>query len=465
MTTTVVEVPAGIFVRRHRALTVGMVALIVLVAFEALAVATAMPEVGRALDGLGLYALAFSGAMAAGMIATVLGGRWGDLRGPVAPLWAGVAAFTAGLAVSGTASTMDVFVLGRFVQGFGGGMFQVALYVLVSRVYPANLHPKVFAALAAAWVVPSMVGPLIAGLVVEYLGWRWVFLGVPLLMAPAALLFWRGLASAAGGLASAAGELASAPAGGRAEDRAPIARRLGWAMLTATGAALTQYGAQYGGAVRGAGIALLAAGLALLALSLPRLLPPGTLRAGRGLPSVIALRGIVAGTVFGGEVYLPLMLHEERGLSLTQAGAVLTGGALAWSLASWIVGRKAYDRTLILRTGPLMIAAGLLLMALTVFTAVPVALAFAGEAVAGFGIGIVYPTLSVLVLELSAPGREGENSASMGVGEGVFTVMTVAAVGAIVAGLGASGPVYLACFALTALVAVTGALVAGRVKG
>ncbi|WP_449065065.1 MFS transporter [Planomonospora algeriensis] len=180
MTTTVLEPPPGIFARRHRAVTIGMVALIVLVAFEALAVATAMPVVGRELDGLGLYALAFSGALAAGMTATVLGGRWGDLRGPVVPLWTGVAAFVAGLLVAGTAPTMDVFVLGRFVQGFGGGLFQVALYVLVSRVYPARTHPKVFSVFAGAWVVPSMVGPAITGVVVEQLGWRWVFLGVPL---------------------------------------------------------------------------------------------------------------------------------------------------------------------------------------------------------------------------------------------------------------------------------------------
>ncbi|MEV0424418.1 MFS transporter [Streptosporangium canum] len=449
MTATTISTPVeGIFAQRYRALTVGMVALIVLVAFEALAVATAMPVVGRELDGLALYALAFSGALAAGMIATVLGGRWADIRGPVGPLWTGVGAFVAGLLIAGLAPTMDVFILGRFVQGFGGGIFQVSMYVLVSRVYPPAMHPKVFSVFAGAWVVPSMVGPAITGVVTEQLGWRWVFLGVPLLVVPAALLLWRGLSSA--------------PMDDHSEvsERSPILRRLGWAVLAAVGAALMQYG----GAARGVGLVLLVAGLLLLVLTLPRLLPPGTLRAARGLPSVITLRGIAAGTVFGGEVFLPLMLTQERGLSTTQAGMVLTGGALAWSLGSWVVGRKRYDRVMVLRTGPALIAAGLVLMALTVFAAVPVALAFVGEAVLGFGIGIVYPTLSVLVLELSRPGEEGENSASMGIGESVFTVVTVAVVGAIVAAFGAAGPVYLVCFALTALLASMGVLVAGRFR-
>ncbi|MFI7535598.1 MFS transporter [Streptosporangium sp. NPDC049376] len=450
MTSTVVEAPQeGMFAERYRALTVGMVALIVLVAFEALAVATAMPVVGRELDGIALYALAFSGALAAGMVATVLGGRWGDLRGPVAPLWTGIGAFAAGLVVAGIAPTMDVFVLGRFIQGFGGGIFQVALYVLVSRVYPAQMHPRVFSALAAGWVVPSMAGPLVAGVVVEHLGWRWVFLGVPMFVLPAALLLWRGLAVV--------------PEGEREAEtgkRTPIARRLGWAALTAVGAALMQYG----GAARGVGLVLLAAGLAVLALSLPRLLPPGTLRAARGLPSVIALRGVVAGTALGAEVFLPLMLTGERGLSPAAAGMVLTAGALAWAFASWVVGRGWIGRALILRAGPVMIALGIALMALTIFPEVPVALAVAGETIVGLGIGSVYPTLSVLVLELSKPGEEGENSASMGIGESVFTVVLVAVVGAIVAAFGASGPVYLACFALTALVAATGTFAGGRFR-
>ena len=111
----------------------------------------------------------------------------------------------------------------------------------------------------------------------------------------------------------------------------------------------------------------------------------------------------------------------------------------------------------------MLVATGLALMGLTVFAAVPVAGAFLGEIVLGLGMGIVYPTLSVLVLELSRPGEEGENSASLGVGESVYTVVAVAVTGAILAALGAAVFTYVLCFALTALMAATGALVAGRV--
>ncbi|MEU4539231.1 MFS transporter [Streptosporangium sp. NPDC023825] len=493
------EPPAGIFARSHRALTVGMVALISLAAFEYLAVATAMPVVADELDGHALYGLAFSGALAAGVIATVLGGWWGDRGGPVAPLWTGVAVFAAGLVVAGVAPTMDVFVAGRFVQGFGAGMLQVSMYVLVSRSYPADLHPRVFSIFATAWVVPSMVGPAITGVVVENAGWRWVFIGVTAILLPAALLLWRGLASAPmtkpEPVPVPVPESVSEPESGAVPGMTPvqgperppgarssIARRLGWALLVAAGAALMQYGASAltqsggthsggtasdgtasGGMASATGFVLLAAGLAMLVAALPRLLPPGTLRAARGLPSVISLRGIAAGAAIGGEAFLPLMLNEERGLSLTMAGLTLTGGALSWSFASWVVGRWRFDRVLVLRSGSVLIAVGLALMGLTVFGAVPVATAFVGEMALGLGMGIVYPTLSVLILELSPPGEEGENSASLGVAESVYTVVAVAITGALLAALGASAVVYVLCFGLTALMAATGVLVAGRV--
>ncbi|MEV0751548.1 MFS transporter [Streptosporangium sp. NPDC050280] len=509
MTTVMTDKPpAGIFARSHRALTVGMVALIFLAAFEYLAVATAMPVVADELDGHALYGLAFSGALAAGVVATVLGGWWGDRRGPVAPLWTGVAIFAVGLVVAGAAPTMDVFIVGRFVQGFGAGILQVSMYVLVSRSYPAELHPRVFSIFATAWVVPSMVGPAITGVVVENVGWRWVFIGVTGILLPAALLLWRGLASApmarpekaetepvsvsrpvpvsgagagpvmepvpgvgVGAAVSGAGAGAATEPGTATERpsgaRSSIARRLGWALLVAAGAALMQYGASAltgdGGTARGTGFVLLAAGLAMLIAALPRLLPPGTLRAARGLPSVISLRGIAAGAAIGGEAFLPLMLNQERGLSLTMAGLTLTGGALSWSFGSWVVGRKRFDRVVVLRSGSVLIATGLALMGLTVFAVVPVATAFLGEIILGLGMGIVYPTLSVLILELSPPGEEGENSASLGVAESVYTVVAVAITGALLAALGASVAVYVLCFGLTALMAATGAFVAGRV--
>ncbi|WP_246267725.1 MFS transporter [Nonomuraea typhae] len=424
---------------KRRALTTGLVAMVSLVAFEYMAVTVAMPRVARELGGLELYGLAFSGAMATGVIGTVLGGRWADLRGPLAPLWFGALAFAGGLGLAGGAQSMEMLIAGRLVQGFGGALVQVSLYVVVGRVYPEHLHPKIFSLFATAWVVPSMVGPAIAGGVVETVGWRWVFLGVPVLTAVAAVFLYRGLA----------GQPVS---GGQVESSPGMLGKLGWAAVTAVGAGLMQYGSK-------GETALLVTGLIVLALALPRLLPAGTLRAAKGLPSVVALRGLATGAFFAAEVIIPLMLTTQRGLSTVEAGLALTGGALTWSFASWLQGREVFSRLTNLVGGTSLIALGLLLMGAVAFDPVPVWVAYVSWIVGGFGIGLVYPTLSVLTLELSAPAEQGANSSSLQVGEMIFSVVAVAITSALFTAL-ASG--YWSVFAATLVMALAGIWVAPR---
>src|SRR6185312_4969112 len=142
---------------------------------------------------------------------------------------------------------------GRVVQGFGGGLVVVALYVVVARAYPAELHPKVFAAFAGAWVLPSIAGPSVAGLIVEHLHWRWVFLGVVLLAVPSVLLILPGLR----GLP---------PARRAAADLSAVR----WAVAAAVGVGLLHVGGQRDGAQA---VLLIGIGLAGLAVATPRLLP------------------------------------------------------------------------------------------------------------------------------------------------------------------------------------------------
>src|SRR5205085_3187106 len=86
--------------------------------------------------------------------------------------------FAAGLLIAGIAPHMALFVLGRLVQGLGAGAIAVSLYVVAGQAYAPELRPRLFGAISAAWVVPALVGPVVAGAVTSSLGWRWVFLGL-----------------------------------------------------------------------------------------------------------------------------------------------------------------------------------------------------------------------------------------------------------------------------------------------
>lgn len=436
----------------HRATTVGMVVLVALLAFEALAVAAAMPTVAEALDGLRVYALAFGGTLATSVVGMTLAGRWADRDGPARPLWWGLASFLLGLLLAGLATRMGMLVAGRLLQGLGSGAISVALYVMVGRHYPEALRPKVFAAFSAGWVVPSLVGPAISGLIVQHLGWRWVFLLVPLLAVPAALMLRPALAGPAR-VAVSAGTIA-----GEADDR------VRWASGAALAALLLYLGGQQHGAVA---LACMAVAVVALLWCARQLLPAGTLHLRRGLPSVIALRGVAAAAFFACEAYLPLLLQRERGLSPSWAGAVLSLGALGWFAGSWLQGhqQRGWSRQRLLRVGTVLMSVGISATLAVLFNAVPLLLALAGWALTGFGMGLIYASLSVLTLSLSAPQEQGRNSSALQLSEALCVATALAVSGALFALFVETAPHtgYVLCLAITVGLAVFASLVARRV--
>ncbi|GAA1565722.1 MFS transporter [Kribbella sancticallisti] len=451
-TTAAEPKPGSVLAPEYRALTVGMVALITLVAFESLAVTTAMPTVAQALDGLSLYALAFGGPLASGVVAMVVSGTWSDLKGPSRPLWYGTAWFLAGLIIAGAAPSMEVLVAGRIIQGFGGGLVTVALYVVVGHLYPPALRPRIFAAFAAGWVVPSLVGPAIAGLIVEHANWRIVFLAVPALAIPAALVMRPGLARANSGTPEQA-------------HRSLWDRRAMWAIAAAVGVGLLHYGGQQRGILQGV---LLAAGLLGVAAFAPKLLPKGTFSMGTGLPAVIALRGLVAAAGFGAEVFLPLMLTRERGLSPSFAGLVLTISALSWTAASWYRGRpkQPFSHAVFLQAGMVSMVLGIAAATLTLNPHVPVLVGILGWGLAGLGMGTVFPTVSVLVLEYSSREQQGANTSALQLSDSLATATVLAVGGSLFAAIEphSATTAYLTAFGLPAVLALVGVLAARRTR-
>ncbi|MBV7698937.1 MFS transporter [Streptomyces sp. TRM70350] len=456
----------GVLGRSYRALSVGIVSVVLLIAFEATAVGTAMPVAARELDGVSLYAFAFSGYFTTSLFGMVLAGQWSDRRGPLGALTTGIAAFGAGLLLSGTAGAMWLFILGRAVQGLGGGLVIVALYVVVGRVYPERLRPAIMAAFAASWVVPSVVGPLAAGAVTEQLGWRWVFLGIPVLvLLPLALALPQIRTRASGAVTDGDGR-------GASFDR----RRIRLALGISFGAGLLQYAAQD---LRWLSVLPGVAGAALLIPAVLGLLPRGTYRAARGLPSVVLLRGIAAGAFIAAESFVPLMLVTQRGLSPTLAGLSLAAGGATWALGSWAQSRPRLEpyRERLMTLGMLLVAAAIATAPSVLLDAVPVWIVAVAWGFGCLGMGLVISSTSVLLLHLSAPDQAGTNSAALQISDGLSNVVLLAVGGAAFAALGggtvthaatgatASHPAaFAAVFLPMAGVALVGAWVTTRLR-
>ncbi|WP_345802419.1 MFS transporter [Microbacterium sp. AZCO] len=434
---TEIEDPVSIWDPRFVWVTVGAIALIFLAAMQSLAVTTVMPVVSDDLEGAALYAVAFSGTLATSVIGMVAVGAWSDRSGPVWPLTTSVALFVAGLVVAGLAPTMGLLVVGRLIQGLGTGGQTVALYVVVARVYPAALHGRVFAAFSAAWVVPSLVGPFLAGAVTEYLHWRWVFLGV------------AGLTVIA--FAMVATRLWGTPLDTEHPSRVRIAPRLACAVAVAVGALGLSLAGELG---EWAWLAVAASLLVLVFASKP-LLPRRTLRAGRGLPSVVLMRGLIAGALFGAEIYVPYLLIDDYGFSPTWAGLGLTAAALAWAVAADVQGRfgDRIGNSRIAIIGTTQLAAAAVIAALTAALHLPPAVVIAGWALAGSGMGLMYPRLTVLTLAYSTPQNQGFNSSALSISDSIGAATSIAAMGLVFTALVGTDAGFPAVFLVAAVLA------------
>ncbi|VXC26441.1 Major Facilitator Superfamily protein [Arthrobacter sp. 9AX] len=449
---------SGILHRPYLWVTIGTCALVFLAAFESLAVTTIMPVVSRELRGADLYALAFAGPLATGVIGMVAAGNWSDRRGPTVPLYSSVVLFVAGLLIAGTAVSMPLLVAGRLVQGLGGGALTVALYVLVARIYPGVLHPKIFAAFSAAWVIPSLVGPFAAGIVAQAFSWHWVFLGVVGLVIPALVMIVPVLRN-----------LAPVQGQGSAGDKPPTPwapRRIAWASL----AALAVLGLNLSREARlpafPAAPALLAVAAVVIALVAVRpLVPRGTLAARRGLPSVILVRGLASAGFFGAEVYLPYLLIEQYAFQPTFAGLTLTGGALAWAGAAAVQGRLGprLSHRGAVRIGSVMVLGAVLLALATAALHWPPAVVIAGWILAGGGMGLLYPRLSVMTLALSTKENEGFNSSAMSISDSLGGALALATTGIVFTAFTTTAASFAGVFLLTAVLAAAAVAVAPRV--
>jgi MFS family permease len=389
-----------------------------------------MPVVAADLDAGRDYGLAFSLFLTTALLGSVVSGGWCDARGPAGPARTGVLLFGSGLLVCGLAHSFPVLLAGRALAGLGGGLIGVALYVVIAAVYSSAMQPRMFSWLSAGWVLPGIVGPVVAGWLAENVSWRAVFLLVPPLAIPPTLALLPRLGSIGVRGPAESGSADGVPSG------AGAVRRITGGVGLAGGVLALQWGlggvGRLAGPARGLAAAAAVAGIGLALTCFTRLVPPGALTLRRGLPAVITLRGLYAGTFFGVEAFIPLMLVTQRGLSPTQAGLVLTSGALGWTAGSFLQARPGLrvSRSGLLVLGATVIGLSQALLVLAIRPPVPAWAAIPVWALTAFGMGVGTSSTNVVTLRLSAAGEEGRNSAALQLSDALGGALGIGLTGA-----------------------------------
>ncbi len=466
----------GLLSRRNAPIVIAVVSIVTLGAFENRAVNTALPTVLAELDAVTSYGLVGAAPLATYLLSLATAGWWADRQGPTPVLRAGAATFVAGMLAMALAPSLPLLVVGRLLGGLAEGLLDVGVMVLVATVLEPHLRPKIVATFAAAWVLPSVLGPVLTGAVTEWVGWRWIFVAGPVVLAPAWLALRPALALSrrrreaaehGGGAPTATVEEPDSldhPAGSSV---LPIIRwaGVGAVALVALSLATEELGPSAALPATGAVTAVVLLALGALVASARRLLPPGSLRAACGIGGVVALRGLLSAAFMGVGAFLPLILTVLRHHGPLTAGISLSITGVTWTAGSTLQSRWPGRPLVLVRAGFTLVTVGLVATSLMVWVDAPTSFGLAGWALAGVGIGMTSGTLSVLTMSASDESNQGRNNAGGQMAASMGSAVFLAVAGGVLAGFGE--PTRAAFGIISALavgVALVGLLATGRVR-
>ncbi len=327
--------------------------------------------------------------------------------GPRSSYLMGLALFGVASLACGAAPNMVILIAARALQGMAGGLLAGLGYAVINAALPRSLWTRASALVSAMWGVATVVGPATGGVFAQFGLWRWAFVAMAILTALMAMLV---------PIALAAGRVD--PSAATPAMKVPV-----WSLLLIGAAALAVSVAQIPHNA-GATVALLAAGVALVGLFLivdwrmhAAVLPLSVF--GRGpLKWIYLTMGVL---MVGAMVDTYVPLFGQRLAHLTPVAAGFLGAALAvgWTVSEIVSASLENPRAIgrVIAAAPVVVASGLALGALTQRDNASVgivALWTIALFVAGIGIGMAWPHLSVRAMDsVNDPAESGAAAAAI----------------------------------------------------
>ena len=378
---------------------------------------TAIDEVG----GERYYAWTATVFLVASVISSMLVSKVLAARGPRGAYLIGLTVFALGTVVCAVSPTMELLLVGRTIQGAGGGLLAGLGYAVINAALPQHLWTRGAALVSAMWGVGTFAGPAVGGIFAQFGAWRMAF-GVLVLAA----------------LAMAALVPRALPAHtAEATEPSPVPT-LSLTLLTTAALLVSFAGVVSNLAITAAmvlgGVLLLIAFVAADRRAAHGVLPPSTF--GASALKWIYLTIVVLAVASTVETFIPLFGQRLAGLAPLAAGFLGAALALGWTLGEIPSASATAPRVVrrIVIAGPILVAAGLCIVAAFLTDqagAGSIATWVVGLLVAGVGIGIAWPHLAVgAMTSVAEPGEGARASAA------INTVQLIAnAFGAALAGV------------------------------
>ena len=357
----------------------------------------------------------------------MIGGALGDRFGRRRVFAIGTAVFALASLWCGLATSLDMLLAARILQGVGGALLVPGSLAIITSCFEPGRRGKAIGTWSAFSAIATAAAPLIGGAMVETGGWRWIFfINLP----PAALVLWL--------------SLRMIPESRDEEG----AKRLDWpgAALAALGLGALVFGMIEGGRLgfdhllawlpMTVGALALAGFLWVERISPGPMMPLGLYRQ-RAFAAACGMTVLLYGGMSGILFFLPLHLMQVVGYGPTMAGLALIPFALLIGALSRSSGGLVdrYGARLPLTIGPVTAGIGILAMAAPGTTGPYWATFLPGVAILGVGMGLSVAPLTTAVMNAAPPGKSGLASGISNALSRLGTMLAVAILGAIAASL------------------------------
>ncbi|MBH0053669.1 MULTISPECIES: MDR family MFS transporter [unclassified Salinibacterium] len=386
-------------------LFVGLMVTMLLSALDQTIFSTALPTIVGELDGVNHMLWVTTAYILAATIMMPVYGKLGDLIGRKGLFIGAISIFMIGSVVGGLAPDMTWLIVGRAVQGLGGGGLMILSQAIIADVIPARERGRYMGAIGGVFALASVAGPLLGGWFTESIGWRWAF--------------WMNLPLGALAILAAV-TLLKLP---KHNKRKPTIDVAGMVLLAIASAAVvlttTWGGTQYDwDSLLIISLIIIAVVAAFSFVMVERsaaepIMPMGMFKERNFVLTTAS--GLITGiAMFGALAYMPTYLQMVTGVNATQAGFLMIPmmGALLLSsvTAGQLVSRTGRYKWLPI-TGAFVLATGLALLS-TMTPDLPLWILCSYLAVMGLGIGMSMQILVLIVQNTFPNSQVGTATAS-----------------------------------------------------